>query len=264
MFSAPRESLARAGALLALLSLLSTTAGRGEEEPSPTEIIRRADQQRGVTRPHRFVARIVPGGEAGGEPSGDEPRAAETVVEVRSNGLACQLVLVAAPTRGDAMLVTPDVVWLRPRRLHRLTRIPADLRMFNGASVADVTTVDLVGGYRATLHDGAGADADEYVLDLTALRDGIRYPRAQYAVGRADFRPRRIDFMAASGRRLKTIVYTDFDTVLGQTAVTRLVVQDHVYRDSSVVEMSDFELLSAVDPSMFLPDYLLTLPDPTS
>ena len=262
MCSVPREPLALAGAWLVVLALLSTTWTARGEEPSASEIVRRADQQRGVIRPHRFVARIALVDEQ--TPSTDDPHQTATVVEVRANGLASQLVLVAAPTPGDAMLVTPDVVWLRPRRLHRLTRIPADLRMFDGASVSDVTAVDLVGSYRAIVRDDAGTDADEYVLELTAAHDGIRYPRVRYAVGRSDFRPRRIDFMAASGRRLKTILYTGFDVVLGQTAVTRLVVQDHVYRDSSIVEMSDFELLTDVDPGMFVPDYLLTLPDAPS
>jgi len=233
------------------------------DDLAPADIIARADEHRGVARPHRFLARIFPDGEdAAGPPVGERPGG--TLVEVRSNGLARQLVLVLAPNRGDVLLATPDVVWLRPRRLHRLTRIPPDLRMFNGASVSDVTTVDLRGGYRATLRESSAEAADAYVLDLEAAQDGIRYPRATYWIGRDDFRPRRIEFMAASGRRLKTVVYTDFATVLGQTAPTRLVVEDHVHRDSSVVEMSEFALLGAVDPGMFLPDYLLTLPDPTS
>jgi hypothetical protein len=58
-------------------------------------------------------------------------------------------------------------------------------------------------------------------------------------------------------------MYGEFRSVLGRIIPTRLVVRDHVYRDTSIVWMSDFQVLSPVDPGMFAPDYLLTIPDPT-
>ena len=55
-----------------------------------------------------------------------------------------------------------------------------------------------------------------------------------------------------------------FDTVLGRTIPTKLIVQDHVYKDTSIVLLSDFQMLTNADPKMFVPDYLLALPDLTS
>jgi hypothetical protein len=236
--------------------------GDAVEPAAAIEVMRRADRYRGVAGPHRFLARIV----SGGRGDGDRPalaRPTASVVEVRSNGFARQLVFVREPTPGDVMLVTPDVVWLRPRRLHRLTRLPPDLRMLNGASVCDVTSVDLIGAYDASMRPDAG-EPDAYVLDLVASREGVRYPRARYAVARADDKPLRIDFMTASGRTMKTVVYAAFESVLDATVVTRLIVEDHVFGDTAVVEMTDFAPLSAVDPEMFSPDYLLTLPSDAS
>ncbi|MBI3768540.1 MAG: outer membrane lipoprotein-sorting protein [Deltaproteobacteria bacterium] len=161
------------------------------------------------------------------------------------------------------MLSTPDVVWIRPRHLHRLARIPPDLRMFNSASVADVTSIDVLASYAATLLEQDDGQSEEYRLSLTAIKEGMRYPHATYRVRREDFRPVQIDFMTASGKILKTIVYAEFAGVLGRTIPTKLIVRDHVYRDSSIVRMSDFRVLSPVDPAMFTPDYLLTIPDPT-
>jgi hypothetical protein len=222
--------------------------------PSADEILIAAERHRGLARPHTFDASIAP-------ETTPEAAPAVTRVEVRSNGFAQQLVIVLEPSRGDAMLSTPDVVWLRPRRLHRLTRIPPELRMFNGASVGDVTSIDLVGTYSATLADADPPPAP-YRLDLTARRD-VRYPRASYTIARDDFRPLQIDFMAASGRVLKTVTYKRFAPVLDRVIPTELVVRDHVYRDGSIVQLSDFRVLSPVDPAMFTPDYLLTLGDDT-
>ncbi len=205
--------------------------------PSADEILIAAERQRGIPRPHTFAASIAP-------TSDDGVRGATSMtrVEVRSNGFAQQLVIVLEPSRGDAMLSTPDVVWVRPRRLHRLTRIPPELRMFSAASVGDVTAIDL--------------------LDLTARAD-VRYPRASYTIARDDFRPLQIDFEAASGKILKTVTYGAFTRVFDRVIPTELVVHDRVYRDASVVRLSDFRPLAPVDPAMFTPDYLLTLGDDT-
>ena len=183
------------------------------------------------------------------------------LVEVRANGFAQQLVLVLEPNRGDAMLVTPDVVWLRPRRLHRLTRVPPELRLFNGASISDVVSVDVLGSYGATL--GTASSESEYVVDLEAAAEHVRYPRATYRIRREGLRPVSIDFLAASGMLLKTIRFEDFQTVLGRTIPTRLIVEDHVYRDSATVVLSAFSALPDVDPATFEPDYLLSLSDVT-
>ncbi len=231
---------------------------RGAEQPPPSssapdEIVRRADRYRGIERPHVFLARIQP------QP---ENARLEMVVEVRSNGFAHQLVLVLAPHRGDVMLATPDVVWLRPRRLHRLTRIPPELRMFGGASVSDVTTVDLLANYRASLAPDP-ASPDTWVLDLTATKDRIRYPRARYVVRRDDCRPVRIDFMTRSAKVLKSVSYEQFEEVAGRPIATKLVVHDHVYGDGAVVLLTDFRLLPSSEVNSFTPDYLLSLPDAT-
>jgi hypothetical protein len=227
--------------------------------PAPDEIVRQAEQQRGLPMPHAFVARIS----SESRKVSDDGDGRVTVVEVRSNGFAQQLVFVLAPNRGDVMLATPDVVWLRPRRLHRLTRIPPDLRMFSGASVADVTSIDLVSNYTAVASDTADEESGRYRVELTANRAAMRYPRAVYWVRREDCRPVQVDFMTASRKVLKTIVYAQFGSALGRIIPTELIVRDHVYRDSSVVRMSEFRLLSPVDPGMFVPDYLLTIADPT-
>lgn len=248
-----------------LILLILTTGGARRAvaaDLSADEIAGRAEQQRGLPSAHTFRARVAPELDDDQASGGGDSASRTTLVEVRSNGFAQQLVFVLEPNRGDVMLSTPDVVWLRPRRLHRLTRIPPDLRMFNGASVADVTSIDVRGSYAATL-SGPDDQSERYRLDLVATKDGVRYPRAAYWVRREDFRPLQIDFMAASGMVLKTIVYAEFQRVLGRTIPTTLIVRDHVYRDSSVVRMSEFQPLSPVDPAMFSPDYLLTIPDPT-
>lgn len=242
---------------------ISATAGGGFAQlRSAEEILRAAERQRGLPNAHVFRARILPQ-DTNDDGSGRPSPASATVVEVRSNGFAQQLVFVLEPNHGDVMLSTPDVVWLRPRRLHRLARLPPDLRMFNAASIADVTSVDLVGTYVGALEGEDDESPEEYRIRLTATREGVRYPRALYAVRREDLRPAQIDFMAASGKVLKTLVYGEFESVLGRTIPTQLVIRDHVFRDTSIVRMSDFRMLSPVDPAMFTPDYLLTIQDPT-
>jgi hypothetical protein len=220
------------------------------------EIVRRADRQRGIDSPYRFRARI---GSRAAEGGNDE-EGASTVVEVRANGFAQQIVFVLQPIAGDVMLVTPDILWLRPRRLHRLTRIPPDLRLFGGASVSDVTSVDVLGSYGATLRPIADETGD-YVVDLEAAARGTRYPRALYRIRREDFQPLELDFLAASGRPLKSVRYEDFAPVLGRTIPTRLVVEDYVYRDTTTIVLSDFRPVARSEAAAYGPEYLLALPE---
>jgi hypothetical protein len=276
-----RPDVARIAFVVALVLVAAPRAVAAA--PSADEILIAAERQRGLGRPHIFAASIAPQSnveapaDVDAVPRRDRVNGTDTAsagnratavtrVEVRSNGFAQQLVIVLEPSRGDAMLSTPDVVWLRPRRLHRLTRIPPELRMFSAASVGDVTAIDVVATYAATLADAADAAIDAarapYRLDLTARRD-VRYPRASYTIARDDLRPLQIDFMAASGKVLKTVTYGKFAHVFDRVIPTEVVVHDHVYRDGSIVRLSDFRTLSPVDPAMFTPDYLLTLGDDT-
>lgn len=267
MFYALREvNLKSLGTFLIVAMLTTANASYAAATPlSANEIMHRADDQRGVSGPCRFQAAIYPYAEPS-TPSADEDRvpADATIVEVRSNGFTQQLVFVLNPSKGDVLLATPDAVWLRPRRLHRLTRIPADLRMFSGASVSDVTSIDLIGNYAPTLRPPDESGSLDYVMDLQSEREGIRYPRASYRIRRDDFQPHRIELMSASGKALKSITYAKFELVLGRRVPTKLIVEDYVYKDVSIIVMSDFQSLPDIDPRMFVPDYLLALPDLTS
>jgi hypothetical protein len=227
-------------------------------------IVRAADGYRGLARPYGFAAQITKrsvadGGAAVINPAGDA--AATTAVEIRSDGFTRQLIFVMRPSRGDVLLRIGDVIWLRPRRLHRLTRIPPDLRMFNGAAISDVTSVDLQTSYEPTMRDGSCVGTEAYVLDLTAIADGVRYPRATYRVNCDTLRPERIEFMARSGKALKTTVYEEFASVLGTTVATRLSVEDHIFRDLTIVDMSEFRLLNVSELDAFSPERVLALPD---
>jgi hypothetical protein len=223
-------------------------------------LIRAAETYRGFSRPYTFVASVrrrVPTGGAGSGP--ETPSSAATVVEVRSDGFEKQLIFVRAPRRGDVLLKIGDTMWLRPRRLHRLTRLSPELRMFSGAAISDVTAVDMQRSYRpeATAPDCRGGSA--YVLELTAAAPRTRYPRARYRIGCDDHTPQRIDFLAGSGKLLKTVLYRKFGVVLGRRIATDLDVQDHVLREASVVEMSDFAFLPERTLDAYTPGYLLSL-----
>ena len=226
---------------------------------SPRDVMRAADAFRGFARPYRFLAAVERQPSRNGREAASRGRERTMVVEVRSNGFARQLVLVRAPRRGDALLKVGDEVWLRPRQLHRLTRIPPELRVFGGAAISDVAAADLAHGYDATIHAGSCEDTSDYVLELTATAQRMRYPRVRYRVDCRTREPRRIDFMTADGRILKTVRYERFERVLGTRIGTEFTIEDHIFRDTWVVRMSSFAFLGDAEPE-YTPGYLLSLP----
>jgi hypothetical protein len=279
-----RSDAANAGRALAAAAITALIGAAAIAPPHPSStadasvsgdaadaaaIVRAADAYRGLARPYRFLARIGKRGvERAGEPrdqaaagTASPAAAGDVLAEVRSDGFTRQLVFVLAPTRGDVILRSGDVTWLRPRRLHRLTRLPADLRMFNGAAISDVTSVDVLRGYDAVLRAPTCSDDGRYVLELDAGARQTRYPRALYEVECATLRPYRIQFMSRSGAVLKTVTYTRFAPVLGATIATRLAIEDRIFRDVTMVDMSAFEALAARDSEAFTPSGVLALPD---
>ena len=226
--------------------------------PSPREILRLADQFRGFGRPYRFVAAVVSRPLADGRDSKYRARGGTTVVEVRSDGFAKQLVLVREPKRGDALLKVGDQVWLRPRQLHRLTRIPPELRVFGGAALSDVVAVDLASTYEPTVREGSCDTTADFVLELATTAPHVRYPRAEYRLDCRTYEPRQIDFMTEGRRVLKTVRYDKFEQVLGARVGTEVTVEDHIFGDASSVRMSEFAFLDATEPD-YTPGYLLSI-----
>jgi hypothetical protein len=263
MFSAPHDRFAARLLCIALAGMLGTVQVHAAQVHAAIDrpldaqsIMRAAEAYRGLAQPYRFFARISKRSVADVRDAPDD-----TLVEIRSDGFARQLIFVMRPSRGDVLLRTGDVTWLRPRRLHRLTRIPPDLRMFNGAAISDVTSVDLLKSYVATVRSESCVGTDDYVLDLSAIADHVRYPRAMYRVQCDTLRPERIEFMAGSGKGLKTVAYEEFAPILGSTIATRLIVEDHIFRDITIVDMNEFQLLTVHELDAFSPERVLALPD---
>jgi len=225
---------------------------------SSHEVMLAADQFRGFSRPYRFVAEVMRRPAPNRRATGGSRGEGATVVEVRSDGFARQLVLVREPRRGDALLKVGDDVWLRPRQLHRLTRIPPELRVFGGAAISDVAAVDLSNIYEATTRKGSCEGGADYVLELATTTPKVRYPRARYRVDCRTYEPRQIDFMTEAGHVLKTVRYDKLEEVLGSRISTEITIHDHIFHDTSSVRMSAFAFLEENEPD-YTPGYLLSL-----
>jgi hypothetical protein len=181
------------------------------------------------------------------------------MIEVRTDGRAGQLITVLEPTRGDRILRRDGEMWLRPRNLHRLTRLPPELRLFGGAAISDVAAVDLLHDYEGRARPESCQGSADYVLDLVPRGRGGRYAKGVLVVECGRWAPRRLELMTRSGKTLKVIAYADVMPVLDGEIATRLEIEDAVTRDASTVRLFDFAYLTPGETRSLTPEYLLSM-----
>ena len=96
-------------------------------------------------------------------------------------------------------------------------------------------------------------------MELTGVDQGVTYHKVLYWVRQTNFWPYRAEFYSLSDRLLKTARYENYQTILGKSRPTRLVMEDALRKgEKSVLEYSAMKLRDLPD-KVFTKEYLKKL-----
>jgi outer membrane lipoprotein-sorting protein len=184
----------------------------------------------------------------------------ETRYKVWSKGTLMSLVDTVEPERqkGRKLLMINDDLWFITPDVKRPTRVSFQQRLTGEVSNGDLSRTNFSGDYNSTIlseEKFKGKD-DVWVLKLEAARKGVTYSSIKYWVAKKGFLPLKAEFFAASGKLLKTAIYSKPLNILGAERMTSVLIQDAIQAtNESIIHYSNHKR-EKIDESFFNKDSL--------
>jgi outer membrane lipoprotein-sorting protein len=171
------------------------------------------------------------------------------------------LVRILAPPEevGKDLLLIGDDMWQYVPDVERSVRIAGTQRFMGGDfNNGDLLDVSLVGDYDAELVSVVQMDGEEhYYLELEAVGPGATYDLIRYWVRTGSFIPAREEYYTLSGKKMKTLIYSDVGELGGRIRPRRLTMINALRPDHlTVVELTDAEFDKRIPRSYFTRTYL--------
>ncbi len=162
--------------------------------------------------------------------------------------------------RGQILLMKGRDLWAFMPAVSQPIRLSLAQRLTGQVANGDLARANFAGDYTPALLRTETADKTEYyVLELRAADRSITYHRVLYWVAKANGRPYKAEFFSASGKLLKTCLYTEFRQAAGTMRPTRMIIEDALRQGNrSILEYEKFTLRALPD-KLFTKDYLKKL-----
>ncbi|WP_293573957.1 outer membrane lipoprotein-sorting protein [Phaeobacter sp.] len=154
--------------------------------------------------------------------SGGKTEKMEVSVQNSTKGL----VRYTKPTKmaGRSILFVDKNMWVFVPGTRRALRISPQQRVLGGVSSADVARTVYSSDYKVVSTSGSG---NAIVLQLTPKTKSAAYARIDLTVTSSGA-PKQAVFYAGGGRKLKTMHFGGYKSVLGASRPTQLKVVDHL------------------------------------
>jgi len=153
---------------------------------------------------------------------------------------------------GHEILRIDDDLWRYVPSLKRSMRI-ASRDDFEAGDFrnADVLRVDIVRDYKVTSMQEDDSKTN-WILDLSATTKQAGYDRIVYTIRESDFMPLQQEFYAFSGKKLRTLTYSDPATFGKHVRPAKLKMVNELAK-GQVTEMTvqSFEVVDSIPPKTF-------------
>lgn len=176
-------------------------------------------------------------------------------VKGRDRGL---IVFRGGKNNGRKVLTSGDKMWLLVPGSTNPVPITANQRLLGGASFGDVSRLrfseDYVAKDAGEKESVAGRSCR--VLELTARSARSSYPRILLSVDERERVPCRVRFFLASGKEVRAVTFTKFQTSNGRTVVAEMEVRDLLGPASNAVTRLEYRKYrtARIDPRIFTPE----------
>ena len=226
--------------LLVAISLLAAGRGlaQGVDDPQAARsILEKADE---IRFPRAgFQVDVEVNSTQDGEP------AERRTYRVLSKGNANTVVMVTEPAseRGQIILMKDSDLWVFLPEVSQPVRLSLSQRLTGQVANGDLARANFAGDYEPRILRTETIEGQNYVvLELSAATKGVTYHRVLYWVHQASNRPYKAEFYSVSNRLLKTARYENYQTMMGATRPTRLIMRDALRKgEQSVLEYSDMK-----------------------
>lgn len=235
------------------------SASAGAVDTKALDIIRRADEIRSPNAPFRYTVTVLEYKEGSAEPANKQVLDISMRFIKPKNGVpadARSLARFVYPPRdkGKVMLSDGYDLWFYTPELRRPVPVSREQRLLGQISNGDVIVTNFEYAYASTLEgEEPCGDKTCYRLSLIRQSDAVTYPRVIYWVEKgSDYRPYKAAYYSLDNQLLKSVLYQNYQQVLGTYRPTEIVVQNARYaKGYSVMKYSDVRLES-------LPEYHFT------
>ena len=258
-----RHRSVKAISLFAFLSLFFGTAICLAQEASSTEsaddaaarsIVEKADQVRFPSEGFQVDIDIA------NTQSGQTTETRRYRVLSKGNSNTVVMVTEPASERGQIILMKGRDLWIFMPDVSQPIRLALSQRLTGQVANGDLARANFAADYNPKILRSETIGNESYhVLELSAVDRGVTYQRVVYWVRQKDNWPFKAEFYSLSNRLLKTCKYENYQTMLGRSRPTRLVMEDALKSgEQSILEYSSMKLRDLPD-KVFTKDYLKKL-----
>jgi outer membrane lipoprotein-sorting protein len=188
--------------------------------------------------------------------SGKEQATAEFEVAVKDRRKSLVKFTSPKSERGKVMLMIGETLWIYIPTTRRPLRISPQQRLIGRVSNGDVARANFGEDYNAEVLNQETIEGKEcYVLELTAKTSAF-YSKVRYWVEKQTYRPVKAEFVAISGKTLKTAYYEGYKEMAGRMRPTRTIIHDAL-NSANLSEMTYSKMeKTELSDRLFQKDYL--------
>lgn len=181
------------------------------------EVLKKSERFRGFNEPFTMTVKIE--NFLGKELV--ESTAFSVMVKSNTTSLAEQTEPSAA--RGRKLLMIENDMWLHTPDIKKAIRISLEQKLTGETANGDIAKTNFYGDYEPKIIE----KNDKYIkLEMVSKVSGTTYRKIIYYVDSKTFIPKKAEFLAVSGKLLKTAVYGKVKKMSGQDMVTEVIIAD--------------------------------------
>jgi len=209
---------------------------------TPQEILEKVDQVRAPANTFTFHLQVTV--HNGGQ-------ASEAKFSVKVKDARKSLVIYEAPpmNKGRVLLLVGNNMWIYIPGTRNPLRISPQQQIIGGVSNADAARVVFHLDYNVDAVTQDVLDGQDVLkLSLTAKTTGAAYKNITLWIEEDTYHPVKAEFLALSGKLLKTVYYKEYKEVLGRKRPTILEVHDGIRKSEiSIMKYSEMKIENTPD-----------------
>lgn len=225
--------------LIGLIFLTISQISLANEEA--LKILTKSEDFRGLTKLYTMSVKIT-------DVNAGRQQLSEYEVSIKDN--TTSLVEQKAPekAKGRKMLMIKNDLWLYTPDIKKPIRISLAQKLTGEASNGDITKTDFLNDYSPVILE---KNSKFIKLQLNSVNKDTTYDKIIYYISARDYRPLKAEFMAKSGKQLKTAYYGNFKKIKNKMLLTEVKIVDAIRSNKfSLIKYDKFES-KKLDDSIF-------------